>query len=174
MVVQFPCLVCSRTVAKIHRAVQCDLCDSWVHIACNNLNLYTYRKLRKDKSSWYCMYCFRMELPHGYINDTKLRDLLHGEAIVSPNPKLISSIIKQSEYFDEKILKRANNGFSHLMNLTLHWKASIWHHNYSVCTSTYPLYLITTMSFIIYFPILKLNQIQLEYLKLGFKGGSNQ
>ena len=52
-----------------------------------------------------------MELPHGSINDKKLRDLLHGEAIVSPNPKLISSIIKQSEYFNEKILKRANNGF---------------------------------------------------------------
>ena len=27
------------------------------------------------------------------------------------------------------------------MNLTLHWKASIWYHNCSVCTSTYALYL---------------------------------
>ena len=111
MVVQFPCLVCNRTVAKNHRAVQCDLCDSWVHIACNNLNLYTYRKLQKDKSPWYCMCWFRKELPYEFINDTKFRNLLHGEAIVSPNPKIISSIIKQSEYFDEEILKRANNGF---------------------------------------------------------------
>ena len=54
---------------------------------------------------------FRKEQPYGSIDDTKLRDLLHGEAIVSPNPKIISSIIKQSEYFDEEILKRANNGF---------------------------------------------------------------
>ena len=54
MVVQFPCLVCNRAVAKNHRAVQCDLCDSWVHIACNNLNVYTHRKLQKDKSPWYC------------------------------------------------------------------------------------------------------------------------
>ena len=37
MVVQFPCLVCNRTVAKNHRAGQCDLCDSWVHIACKTL-----------------------------------------------------------------------------------------------------------------------------------------
>ena len=111
MVVKFPCLVCNRTVAKNHRAVQCDLCDSWVHIACNNLNLYTYRKLQKEKSPWYCMCCFRKELPYGSINDTKLRNLLHGEAIVSPNPKIISSIIKQSEYFDEEILKKANNRF---------------------------------------------------------------
>ena len=52
MVVQFHCLVCNRAVAKNHRAVQCDLCDSWVHIACNNLNFYTYQKLQKGKSPW--------------------------------------------------------------------------------------------------------------------------
>ena len=57
------------------------------------------------------MCCVRNELPYGSINDTKLRDLLHGEAIVSPCPKIISSIIKQSEYFDEEILKKANNRF---------------------------------------------------------------
>ena len=61
-----------------------------------------------------------------------------------------------------------------MMILTLHGKASVWYHNCSVCTSTYPLCLITTLSSIIYFPILELNQIQLDYLKLGFKGGSNQ
>ena len=93
MVVQFPCLVCNRAVAKEHRAVQCDPWDSWVHIPCNNLNLYTYRKLQKDKSLWYCMCCFRKELQHGSINDTKLRNRQHGEAIVSPNTKVIPSII---------------------------------------------------------------------------------
>ena len=52
MVVQFPYggTVCNRAVAKNHRAVQCDFRDSWVHIACNNLNVYTYQKLQKDKS----------------------------------------------------------------------------------------------------------------------------
>ena len=57
------------------------------------------------------MCCFRKELPYGPINDTKLRNLLHGEATVSPNPKIISSVIKESEYFDEEILKNANNKF---------------------------------------------------------------
>ena len=57
------------------------------------------------------MCCFRKELPYGSINNTKLRNLLHGEAIVSPNLKVISSIIKESKYFDEKILKKANNRF---------------------------------------------------------------
>ena len=57
------------------------------------------------------MCCLRKELPYGSINDTKLRDLLHGEAIVSPCPKIISSIIKQSEYFDEEILKKTSDRF---------------------------------------------------------------
>ena len=139
--------------------MQYDQCDSWVHIAWNNLNLYTYRNLQKDKSPWYCMCCFRKELPYGSINDTKLRDLLHGEAIVSPNPKIISSIIKQSEYFDEEILKKANNRFYTPDEFNTALKASILHQNCSVCTSTYPLYLINTLSYTIYFPILKWNQI---------------
>ena len=50
MVVRFSCLKCNRTVAKNNRAVQCNICDKWVHIACNNLNTYTYKNLQKDKS----------------------------------------------------------------------------------------------------------------------------
>ena len=173
MALQFPCLVYNRAVAENHKTVQCNLCDSWVHIAYNNLNLYTYQKLEKDKSPRHCMYCFRKELPYGSIDETKLRDLLHGEAVVSLNPKIISNRIKQSKYFHEETLKRQIIGFTHLMNLTLYSKASVWHHNCSVCTSTYPLYLINTLSYIIYFQILKLNQTYLEYLKLDFKGVSN-
>ena len=109
MVVQFPCLVCNRAVAKNHRAVQCDLCDSWVHIACNNLKVYAYRKLQKVKSAWYYICCFRKELPYGSTHDTQLNKLLHGEVVVSPNPKIILSIIKQSEYLHEEFLSKANS-----------------------------------------------------------------
>ena len=36
---------------------------------------------------------------------------MHGNRIVSPNPKFISSVIKQSEYFDEEILEKVNNKY---------------------------------------------------------------
>ena len=85
------------------------MCDSWVHIACSNLNVYTYRKLQKDKSPWYCICCFRKKLPYRSTNDTQLKKLLHGEVVVSPDLKIISSIIKQSEYLDEELLIKANN-----------------------------------------------------------------
>ena len=42
---------------------------------------------------------------------TQLKKLLHGEVVVSPHPKIISStsIIKQSEYPDEECLSKSNN-----------------------------------------------------------------
>ena len=36
---------------------------------------------------------------------------MHGNKIVSPNPKLISSVIKLSEYFDEEIFEKVNNKY---------------------------------------------------------------
>ena len=36
---------------------------------------------------------------------------MHGNRIVSPNPKFSSSIMKQSDYFDEEILKKVNNKY---------------------------------------------------------------
>ena len=111
MVVQFPCLKCNRAVAKDLKAVQCDICDKWVHIACNNLNTYKYKKLQKDKSPWYCICCLQKELPYCSIDSDVLSNFMHGNRIVSPNPKFISSVIKQSEYFDEEILEKVNNKY---------------------------------------------------------------
>ena len=36
---------------------------------------------------------------------------MHVNRILSPNPKFISNVIKQSEYFDEEILERVNNKY---------------------------------------------------------------
>ena len=71
----------------------------------------TYQKLQKDKSFWYCICCFWKELPCGSTTDTQLKNLLHEEVAISPNPKIISSIIKQSEYLDEDFLSKTNNKF---------------------------------------------------------------
>ena len=111
MVVRFPCLKCNRAVAKNHKAVQCDICDKWVHIACNNLDTYTYKKLQKFKSPWYCICCLQKGLPYCSIGNDVLKSFMHGSRILSPNPEFISSVIKQSEYFDEKILDKVNNKY---------------------------------------------------------------
>ena len=52
---------------------------------------------------------FKRSYHMGSTNDTQLKKLLHGEVLVSPNPKIISRIIKESEYIDEELLSKANN-----------------------------------------------------------------
>ena len=60
--------------------------------------------------------CKRASLPgivcavfeRNYHMGPSMTQNLHGQAIVSPNLKIISSIIKESEYFDEEILKKAS------------------------------------------------------------------
>ena len=89
---------------KNHKAVQCDICDKWVHIICSNLNTYTYKKLQKDKSPWYCISCPQKEIPYCSISNDVLNSFMHGNRILSPNPKFITRVIKQSEHFDEEIL----------------------------------------------------------------------
>ena len=126
------------------------------------------------KTSLLEMCCFWKELPYGSINDTKFRNLLHGEAIVSPNPKIISSIIKQSEYFDEEILKRANNGFYTPDEFKTALKS------FNLASQLFCMYLnISSLSYHhleLYNLLsnLKIKPNILEYLKLAFKGGSNQ
>ena len=77
------------------------------------------------------------------------KKLLHGEVVVSPNPKIISSIIKQSEYLDEELLSKANNKLytpdefnNALKNLNM---AS----QFFLCTLIYPLFLIIILNYII-------------------------
>ena len=64
MVVQLPCLKCNMAVKNV-KAVQSDICNNrWLHIGCNNLKTYTYKKLQKDKSPRYCTCCLQKELPY--------------------------------------------------------------------------------------------------------------
>ena len=44
---------------KCHKdkAVQCDLCEFWIHIKCNNLNYLDYRYLQNCDESCYCIEC---------------------------------------------------------------------------------------------------------------------
>ena len=77
----------------------------------NNFNTNTCKKLKKDKSPWYCICCLQKELPYCTIYSDVLNSFMHGKRILSLNPKFIYSVIKQSEYFDEEILKKVNNKY---------------------------------------------------------------
>ena len=54
---KFPCKICAKNVHDKDKAVQCDLCELWIHIKCNNLNYLDYRYLQNRDEPWYCIEC---------------------------------------------------------------------------------------------------------------------
>ena len=65
---KYPCKICSKSVHKNHRALQCDVCDFWVHIKCNKLYPGDYEKLKLSSEPWYCLHCLKTNLP--FMNET--------------------------------------------------------------------------------------------------------
>ena len=58
---KFSCRICEKNVSDKDKAVQCELCELWVHIKCNNLNYLDYGYLQNSNESWYCTeYCSKI------------------------------------------------------------------------------------------------------------------
>ena len=69
MVIANPCGLCNRPVGSNHRSIQCDVCNFWVHIKCNNISPSKYDELvnqnENDKEPWICIICINSNLPFG-------------------------------------------------------------------------------------------------------------
>ena len=53
-----PCGTCSKRVGKRMRAVQCDICNFWNHIKCDNIDPKYYEKLKIDPNIFHmCNIC---------------------------------------------------------------------------------------------------------------------
>ena len=52
---KFRCRTCTKNVYDSNKAVQCDLCEHWIPIKCNNLSYLDYRYLRACNELWYCI-----------------------------------------------------------------------------------------------------------------------
>ena len=66
------CLVCSRTGARNHRAVECCfICKRWCHIKCGSISPRRYNELAKNNSilTWSCPEClYTRNLCTGQLN----------------------------------------------------------------------------------------------------------
>ena len=68
---KFPCKICAKNISENVKAVQCDLCELWVHIKCNNLNYLDYRYLQNSNESWYCIECCSTIFLFNYLSSNK-------------------------------------------------------------------------------------------------------
>ena len=69
MVIKYPYKVCNKVVAKSHNTIQCDLCDMWVHVKCNKINLQTYRFFQQCQVQWFCCKFLQNTMPFGNLTD---------------------------------------------------------------------------------------------------------
>ena len=78
MPIKFPCGVCKEAVAKCHRAVQCDLCDCWVHIKCNFIDKKSYIHIIEE--NWFCKNCIQSNFPFISITNEMLTQINQGKS----------------------------------------------------------------------------------------------
>lgn len=64
------CSVCSKTVARNHRAVNYDQCHKWYHIKCGQVKPRDYKVFQNMASfDWVCLPCLKIGLT---LNDSRL------------------------------------------------------------------------------------------------------
>ena len=68
---KFSCKICAKNVQDKDKAVQCDLCELWIHIKCNKLNYLDYRYLQNCDESWYCIECCSTIFPFNFLSSNK-------------------------------------------------------------------------------------------------------
>ena len=70
--IAFPCRVCCKAVGVRHRAIECDLCKTWVHIKCNKLdqNDYQFHQDHPDEP-FHCIKCSAENIPFSTLNDNQ-------------------------------------------------------------------------------------------------------
>ena len=57
------CSICSEAVLDDHKAVCCDLCESWVHVSCDpSLSGDLYADMVREPSTdpWFCTICLKL------------------------------------------------------------------------------------------------------------------
>ena len=68
---KLPCRICGKNIHGNNKAVQCDLCELWIRIKCNNLNYFDYRYLQNCNESWSCIECCRIIFPFKTLSCNK-------------------------------------------------------------------------------------------------------
>ena len=84
MTPKYLCGICAKDVTKSHNAVCCDICNLWVHIKCNNITKFCYRKLQNSQDPWYCKKCIKQILPFSELTESQLNRVTKENIISSP------------------------------------------------------------------------------------------
>ena len=103
---EFPCKMCSKSVAKNHEAICCDLCHIWVHTKYNKINATTYNMLQKDETKWFCIECSKEIFPFSSLNGVEFFSTTQGKKL-----KFLAKTKKQLTN-EEKLINKLNDAMN--------------------------------------------------------------
>ena len=92
---RYPCGSCGKNVSERFKAIQCECCNYWNHIRCDQITPYDYEKMLKlpkcqrDQIIHFCKTCKEDNIPFQKISDEEF----------------ITSIIKNIEYNEDLNLR---------------------------------------------------------------------
>ena len=109
--IKFPCKIRESNVTYCNQAIQCDLCDSWVHIKCNDLNYINYKFLQNSNDPWFYISCRSEIFPFNIVKNKNFISNFHDNNSKSKNidDKNSPLLLKPSEH-----LKRLVNQFNNM------------------------------------------------------------
>ena len=84
----FPCKICKTNAKDTDNAAQCDICQFWIHMKCNNLNHIDYKYLQGSNDPWFCITCCNEIFSFGLIVNKKFLSLM----MVSSSPITVKNI----------------------------------------------------------------------------------
>ena len=110
--IKFPCKICKNNVTNSDQAIQCDLCDSWVHIKCNDLNYIDYKFLQNSNDPWFCISCCSKIFPFNtvkkfifnfYDNNSKSKNIddKNSSLLIKPSEHLVTQFNNMSSSPDD-------------------------------------------------------------------------
>ena len=70
--IKFFCKICENNVTNSEQAIQCDLCNSWDHIKCNDVNYIEYKFLQNSNDPWFGISFCNEIFPFNIVKNKKL------------------------------------------------------------------------------------------------------
>ena len=72
----YKCLKCKFHVLDKDKGIQCDSCDSWIHIKCTNLTNKDYEHfINNNELPWYCKLCMNHIFPFTSLDPINFSDV---------------------------------------------------------------------------------------------------
>ena len=104
------CNICDKTVAKNHKAIECNTCLKWVHMKCNKLDAEDYTAdLNDENFDFFCINCLSENLPMLKLDDNQFE--LTTKGIDYPEEIDVNELLLSSTQLD--IIKKINASISH-------------------------------------------------------------